>query len=105
MTERIPPGRLGDVAQKWRSLAEQRRVYYADMHESGRWKKYWAEEDLLLRMREVEQSAARWAAIAPAPESGQETLRPRPPRRLALPPANTETPPERPAAAPRRPAA
>ena len=42
-----------EVAQKWRDLAERRRLYFVDLYLSGRWKHYYTEEQFYQRMREV----------------------------------------------------
>jgi uncharacterized repeat protein (TIGR03809 family) len=63
------------IAQRWRDFAERRRADFTELYESGRWPRYYSEERLLERMREVVQSAERWtqitaglAAKAPPPE-------------------------------------
>jgi uncharacterized repeat protein (TIGR03809 family) len=56
-----------NVAQKWRDLAERRRDHYAALYDSGRWKRYSSEAELLERMREVVALAETWAEIAPRP--------------------------------------
>jgi hypothetical protein len=58
--------RLNQVAQRWREFAEQRRIAYAQLYESGDWKKHYAEDRFRLRMREVVSSAKRWNEIAPS---------------------------------------
>jgi hypothetical protein len=37
-------------------------------YDSGRWKHYYTEGELLYRMREAIQQVERWAEIAPRPE-------------------------------------
>ena len=54
----------GDVAQKWRELAERRRAHFVDLYRSGRWRHYYTEEQFLVRMREVVQAAEAWAHLA-----------------------------------------
>jgi uncharacterized repeat protein (TIGR03809 family) len=109
MTDRDANSRLGDVAQKWRDLAEQRRLYYVDLYESGRWKRYCSEEDMLLRLGDAARGAEAWAKIAPLPAAGNaSTLQSGPLRRIPpLPPvAEPEAVPQRrTASAWRRPAA
>ena len=56
-----------EVAQKWRALAEQRRAHFVELCHSGRWKRYYSEENFLHRMREAIRASERWAEIAPAP--------------------------------------
>jgi hypothetical protein len=56
--------RLNQVAQRWRQLAEQRRVAFVKLYDSGDWKRSYTEADFRLRMREVVASAKRWNEIA-----------------------------------------
>jgi hypothetical protein len=55
--------RLNQIARRWRQFAEQRCVAYAELHETGNWKKNYAEDEFRLRMREVVNSAKRWNEI------------------------------------------
>jgi uncharacterized repeat protein (TIGR03809 family) len=68
MSARPPAHALDAVAQKWRALAERRREHLVELYDSGRWKHYYTEGELLYRMREAIQQAERWAEIAPRPE-------------------------------------
>ena len=56
------------VALKWRSLAERRRGHLVDLYKSGRWKRYYTDEELLTEMRAADAIARRWGSIAPLPE-------------------------------------
>jgi uncharacterized repeat protein (TIGR03809 family) len=58
---------LDEVAQKWRALAERRRAHFVELYHTGRWKRYYSEEQFLLRMREAIKATDRWAQIAPTP--------------------------------------
>jgi uncharacterized repeat protein (TIGR03809 family) len=66
MSERPP----AQVAQKWRALAERRRAYFLELHHSGRWRRYYSEEQFVVRMREAVRQSERWAEIAPPPGAG-----------------------------------
>jgi uncharacterized repeat protein (TIGR03809 family) len=65
MSARMPAHALDAVAQKWRDLAERRRAHFLELYVSGRWKRYFNEEQFLYRMREAVRVAQRWAEIAP----------------------------------------
>jgi uncharacterized repeat protein (TIGR03809 family) len=67
MSDRDAIDRLGTIARKWRELADRRREYFTELYESGRWRRYYSEANLLARMREVVTNAERWAVIAPQP--------------------------------------
>ena len=54
-----------DVARRWHALAERRRVHFADMHRSGRWRKYYHREHVFLaQMRESSLIADAWHKVA-----------------------------------------
>ena len=58
---------LNQAAQKWRALAERRRAHFVELYHTGRWKRYYGEEEFLLKMREAMKASDRWAEIAPTP--------------------------------------
>jgi hypothetical protein len=43
-----------------------------DLCETGRWKRYFSEEDFLRRMREAMALSTRWAEIAPGVANNEE---------------------------------
>jgi len=55
---------LNEAAQKWRALAERRRAHFVELFHTKRWKRYYDEEQFLLKMREAIKASDRWAAIA-----------------------------------------
>ena len=61
-----PRHAFDDVAQKWRALAERRRAHLVELYDSGRWKRYYSEEQFVRRMREAIRLIERWAEIAPS---------------------------------------
>jgi uncharacterized repeat protein (TIGR03809 family) len=56
---------LNEAAQKWRALAERRRAHFVEFYHTKRWKRYYDEEQFLLKMREAIKASDRWAEIAP----------------------------------------
>ena len=56
---------LDSVAQKWRALAERRRAHFVELYDSGRWKRYYSEEQFLHCMREAIRLTEQWADVAP----------------------------------------
>jgi uncharacterized repeat protein (TIGR03809 family) len=54
------------AARKWRALAERRRAHFVELYHSGRWKRYYSEEQFLVRLREAIRVSDRWAEIAPS---------------------------------------
>jgi hypothetical protein len=55
------------VALKWRNLIERRRVHFIELYLTGRWKRYYEEEQFLVIFRETMAIADRWNEIAPQP--------------------------------------
>jgi uncharacterized repeat protein (TIGR03809 family) len=55
------------AARKWRALAERRRADFVELYYSGRWKRYYSEEQFLLRLRKAIRVSERWAEVAPSP--------------------------------------
>jgi uncharacterized repeat protein (TIGR03809 family) len=53
---------------KWRDLAERRHAHYLDLYKSGRWKRYYTEEQFRIELTTAINIAERWASIAPRPE-------------------------------------
>jgi uncharacterized repeat protein (TIGR03809 family) len=67
MSEPVHAQPYGDVALKWRELAERRRAHFVELYRSGRWKRYYTEDQFLVRMREVIHAAEAWGQLAPRP--------------------------------------
>ncbi|MPZ56974.1 MAG: TIGR03809 family protein [Rhizobiales bacterium] len=68
MSARVKSQPYGDVAKKWRDLAERRCAHFVELYRSGRWTHYYTEEQFLARMREVIHAADTWAQIAREPD-------------------------------------
>jgi uncharacterized repeat protein (TIGR03809 family) len=66
---------LDEVSRKWRMLAERRLAHFVELCETGRWKRYFSEEDFLRRMREAMAVSTRWAEIAPIVDQDEEERR------------------------------
>jgi uncharacterized repeat protein (TIGR03809 family) len=58
-------GALDAVSHKWRRLAERRQAHLVELFQSGRWKHYYTEEQLLRYLREADRLTERWTEIAP----------------------------------------
>ena len=44
MQEKQPIRDNMEMARRWHALAERRRQHFADLHDSGRWRKYYREQ-------------------------------------------------------------
>ncbi len=63
-----------EVARKWHDLAVRRRDHLADLYHSGRWRRYFTEQNFLGLMRDTVRSVESWAAIAyPKADQAKET--------------------------------
>jgi len=64
MSEQIPRRMPVEITQKWRALAERRRAHFIELYETGRWKHYYTEAELLARMREAIDLVETWETLA-----------------------------------------
>jgi hypothetical protein len=55
------------VALKWRNLIERRRAHFIELYLTGRWKRYYTEEQFVVIFRDTMNIADRWTEIAPKP--------------------------------------
>jgi uncharacterized repeat protein (TIGR03809 family) len=55
-----------DLARRWHALAERRRQHFAELYDSGRWRKYYREQNFLSQMRETARMAEAWDRVARA---------------------------------------
>jgi len=74
---------LDPVALKWRNLVDRRRAHFVDLYLSGRWKRYYSEDQFKVCFRDAMSIADRWTEIAPKPDNDNSG---------APAPANTEQP-------------
>ncbi|MFD2182035.1 TIGR03809 family protein [Rhodoplanes azumiensis] len=107
MPTTIPRAFSAATSRKGLDLAERRRAHLVDLYKSGRWRRYFDEQEFLARTREAIREVEFWtaaialwdepgaAAAAPAPEL--ETA-PAPPREPApeIRMASTAATPDRP---------
>ena len=95
--------RFNKTAEKWRDLAEKRRLYFEDLHQSGRWKYYYTEALFYRRLGKSTELVELWRPVlkdrpaeqAPAPApAAKSVVRPvglpatkgDPPQRAVRPP-------------------
>jgi len=55
------------TAEKWRALAERRRMAIVALHRSRDWKDLYTEDKFFALLREAIATADTWARIAPPP--------------------------------------
>jgi uncharacterized repeat protein (TIGR03809 family) len=62
------------IGLKWRELAERRHAHYLDLYKTGRWKRYYTEEEFRAELMAAIELAQRWASIAPRAEERVPTV-------------------------------
>jgi uncharacterized repeat protein (TIGR03809 family) len=65
MTTHFDASRYQHALDRWRALAERRLQYITLLYESGRWRRYFSEEEFLGVIRETRASVEAWRRIAP----------------------------------------
>ena len=65
---------LIDTARKWHALAERRRKHFAELHRSGRWRRFYREDAFQAGMRDAQREVERWGKIIERSE-GADPLR------------------------------
>ena len=71
MPAQIPRRMSAEITQKWRDLAVRRRAHFIELYESGRWKHYYTEEQLLARTREAVRLAEIWEQLSAPPDAAK----------------------------------
>jgi hypothetical protein len=61
-----------DVALRGRSIAKQRVDYLRDLERSGRWSKFYGEEDFRIKLREATEDLEGWEALVRESRSSKE---------------------------------
>jgi len=73
MPPALPP--FDAISKKWFELAQRRLDYYVELYHSGRFRHYYTEETLALRMLDVIKAVRLWAELAPERENDKDDLR------------------------------
>jgi uncharacterized repeat protein (TIGR03809 family) len=66
MTDEQPLRRFNNTAEKWRDLAEKRRLYFEELHQSGRWKYYYTESQFYQRLGKAAELVDLWEPVLKA---------------------------------------
>ena len=64
MTQRTDIDRGRDIIERWCVLAEQRLSYLMDLLESGRWRRFHTESDLVENIEEARTAVETWRVLA-----------------------------------------
>lgn len=96
MTHRTDVARGRDIVARWCGLAEQRLDHLTELYETGRWRRYYSEQDFLENIREARSTLDVWRGMLstePAPGSRPLDLS-WIGRRSSVPPAKYDVAPE-----------
>jgi uncharacterized repeat protein (TIGR03809 family) len=52
-----------EMARRWHALAERRREHFAELYNSGRWRKYYREQDFMAQMRATAYMVDAWDKV------------------------------------------
>jgi uncharacterized repeat protein (TIGR03809 family) len=66
MTDEQALRRFNKTAEKWRDLAEKRRLYFEELHQSGRWKYYYTESVFYRRLSKAAELVELWEPVLKA---------------------------------------
>src|SRR5215813_11516015 len=66
MTDQQALHRFNRTAEKWRDLAEKRRRYFEELHQSGRWKYYYTEALFYRRLGKATELVELWEPVLKA---------------------------------------
>ena len=67
MPEQVPRCMPVEITRRWRDLAEKRRAHLVELYDSGRWKHYYTEDQLIARMREAINLIETWERLLRGP--------------------------------------
>lgn len=78
MAKTSQPQRRDDIARRWQRLAERRRDHLLELYRTGRWRRYYSEDQLMAEMREAVREIRAWEAIGKATtaQPNREAMRP-----------------------------
>jgi hypothetical protein len=62
------------TAEKWRNLAEKRRLHFEELHQTGRWKYYFTESLFYRRLSKAAELVDIWEPILPKEPSEPSPL-------------------------------
>lgn len=64
MPNTIPRGIPAETSRKGLSLAQKRLAHLGELYRTGRWQRYFGEQDFLARMRQAIREVELWTAAA-----------------------------------------
>lgn len=71
MTQPFDEQRYRNVLARWRMLAQRRLADLTRQYESGRWKRYFSEPEILHLLQDAKMSVDIWLKISPPSEDAR----------------------------------
>ena len=68
MADKARPRSGDEIARQWQVLAERRRNHLLELYRTGRWRRYYSEDQLMAEMRDAVREIRGWGAIGGRPE-------------------------------------
>jgi uncharacterized repeat protein (TIGR03809 family) len=65
----IPRCMPAEITRKGRELAMRRRAHLVELYDTGRWRRYYTEEQLVARMRESIALVETWDRLVGRPDT------------------------------------
>lgn len=63
MADKARPRSEDEIARRWQVLAERRRNHLLELYRTGRWRRYYSEDQLMAEMRDAVREIRGWSAI------------------------------------------
>ena len=58
------PRTTQEIALQWQRLAERRREHLLELYRSGRWRRYYTEDQIMSLMRDTVRNIEEWGEIS-----------------------------------------
>ncbi len=62
MSEKSGPRKPADIARQLQSLAERRRRHLLELYRTGRWRRYYREDELMAQVRDTGRDIEWWGS-------------------------------------------
>jgi uncharacterized repeat protein (TIGR03809 family) len=62
MSEKFVPRKPAEIARQLQSLAERRRQHLLELYRTGRWRKYYREDELMAQVRDSGRDIEWWGS-------------------------------------------
>lgn len=63
MSETLAPRKPVELARRLQSLAERRRQHLLELYRTGRWRRYYLEDELMAQVRDCARDMEWWGGL------------------------------------------